>query len=199
MNHPFQLPGDRDRGWCTEESTNTIIPICICSWFPCGADYRQNQYVFCVNLNGRPSLQSVPPKGGSSACPRVSLYGTSGINEHMFPSDNQGLTLSVDFYCITKCSCNPGSIFFSSFPSSHLVPLLVSPCLSCQSAPPERVSLSTFPLHHFTLPSAPSPPLRHRLNKSLQSDDCGWRDARTERRRCDYCNLLFRMSVLAET
>lgn len=139
--------------------------------------------------------------GGGSVGPLVCLCRTSDNNEHMFLCDSQGSALTkqpVDFHSITKCSCAPGprSFFplFSSTPSPLDLHHLVFPVTRFFAAwSIERFSLSTFSILHFFL----TPP-SDCLNNSLQSDDRGWRDGRTERRRCHYCKPLFRMSVIAE-
>ncbi len=41
---------DAQRNQVKEESTNTIIPLHISSWFPCGADYKQNQWCLLWQL-----------------------------------------------------------------------------------------------------------------------------------------------------
>lgn len=217
MNHLYQLPVVCDCTWCTEESSQgRIYPhhylylhllISLWGWLSAEpmrsfvatwmVDLACNQY----HLKGG-GVQPVP---GCPSMEQVTLMNTCST---LPVKDQDWLKPSVDFYSITDCSLNPGSVFFSSsdfFPIFSIISLQ-SPCLlhlifrvSCSLLLPHLRSnlgpnsLSSVSFYLLLVP----PPLSHCL--SLQSDDCGWRDARTERWRCDYCNPLFRMSVLAET
>lgn len=146
-------------------------------------------------------------RGGSSACPRVSLCGTSDINEHV-PLWQSGIRalrkLSVDFCCIVKCSRNPESFFLLSFSTIiSFVPLFASPHLSCQPAHPASSFKEAFraqlPYPPFSFYLLFFPLFLVTVGTKAFRVMTGWKDARTEKWGCDYCKLLFRMSVLAET
>lgn len=122
-----------------------------------------------------------PPKGGgSSAWHRVYLYGTSDINEHIFPFDIQESALAKAVCWLLLHNC---PFLFSTLSP----PSVDSPCFLIWEVflPPTGPSSICFHLLLF------SPPLGNCLNKSLQSNDCGRKTTVTERQRCDHSRCLF--------
>lgn len=94
MNHPSQLPGDCHCEGCSSQGTiyRHHYPFSASAAdFPVGAITGTSTDVLCVwwlEWQARPVISNHLWGGGSSPCPRVSLHGTSGINEHMLPSDS---------------------------------------------------------------------------------------------------------------
>ncbi len=151
MNHPDQIPGEWDCGWCTEESSQGRIY----------QHHYRSSHLLLISLWGW--LQAEPITsfvatwmadlacnqchlrwGGGSGCLSVSLHETSDISEHILPLTvrNQGWTLSLNFcyrMFILFCIC-----FVSSSSSSYVVLLFSSPYFSCRLVVPASSSEEFF-------------------------------------------------------
>lgn len=147
-------------------------------------------------------------RGGSSACPRVSLCGTSDINEHV-PLWQSGIRACESCLLISAALSSvlviPNLFFFLLSFSTIIsfVPLFASPHLSCQPALPASSFKEAFraqlPYPPFSFYLLFFPLFLVTVGTKAFRVMTGWKDARTEKWGCDYCKLLFRMSVLAET